>query len=384
MNGRLISWEFKKILEQPMIIIFLFLCLIFNTILILSTDFDSDYTNYIENVRESNGNYVTDELKMSVEQLPITAHQQHLLNDLAETKDIYTNYDMTQLGEEVNEKFDVKGSMKDRLVSKYKKLQPVVEQLSETQAGFELAAAGQTMSYFTYIRYRLVRIILVECITFAVLIGLFSSTSEQLTKTTGTLLTTKIGRNIQISKYLAGLAITSIFFLFVTITSVGLFSTYHTLGTIWQSSISTQFHLNSYAPIGFELPFMTWLPMTLLTYTGYSFLFVAILTLLCFSFHFQMGLWLGNLFKGFVLIVGVFSAHLVLVSWSMKTGLWLVFEALMWSPLQLWTTQPHWFTEMAVYETVPFQEVIVLAFFAMVLVFGTVLTRIYYPRKEVF
>ena len=61
------------------------------------------------------------------------------------------------------------------------------------------------MSIFTFIRNRLFHVILGESLIFAILLGLYGSTSERLTKTDVLVMTSKTGRKTQMSKYVASL-----------------------------------------------------------------------------------------------------------------------------------------------------------------------------------
>ena len=71
-----------------------------------------------------------------------------------------------------------------------------------------MGAAGKTMSFFTFIRNRLFRVILGESLIFALLLGLYGSTSERLTKSDVLVMTSKTGRKTQVSKYVASLILT--------------------------------------------------------------------------------------------------------------------------------------------------------------------------------
>lgn len=379
----LLVFEFKKLLEQPMIFIFLGLCLVFNMAWVLSANLDQKYLNYVESVQKEIGTSLTPDMKKELVTLPEQKFKNRLVQVTEEKDNLFLNTSVASLAERVTSFYQLDGRFKEKVETKYQRLEPVVMALGEKEAALDLAVADETMSYFTFIRNVLIRFILAEGLIFSLLIGLFTSTSEQMTKTNQTILTTKTGRKVQVKKYVAGLLVSLLFFTIVVIGSFGFFSLMNPLGTIWTNSISTQFHLNVYFPNLLELPFITWIPMTLRSYTFLAILLSYILLLSCFSFHFIIGLWLDNLFKGFVLTVSLITIHKGAVLWSMKVGAWPFFNLLTFLPMDLWENQMHWFTEMGPFSTIPFQESVVGLVTLMVIGIALGMTCYWYPKKEV-
>ena len=202
-------------------------------------------------------------------------------------------------------------------------------------------------------------------------------------KTNKIIFTTKTGRKVQVSKYISGLLLSILFFTLVVLATFLFFNLFYPLGTIWNNSMSTQFHFNVYFPGLLELPFITWLPMTLATHTLFSILLSLLLIIVCFSCHFVMGLWLDHLFKGFVVTIGIVALHKIMVIGAMSKGYWSVFKYLMFSPIEVWENQGYWFTEMGPFSILPFQESLVVAV-SLISVLGVLLlTYKYYPKKEV-
>ena len=159
------------------------------------------------------------------------------------------------------------------------------------------------MSFFTFIRNRLFRVILGESLIFALLLGLYGSTSERLTKTDVLVITSKTGRKTQVSKYVASLILTFLFYVTMVILTFGIFNHMHPVGVLWETSMSTQFHLNVYVPQSLEIPFIPWQPMTLLNYTILSIVLGGLLIILCHGFNFLVGLWTDHLFRGFIVFI---------------------------------------------------------------------------------
>ncbi|MEG0286977.1 MAG: hypothetical protein RR647_12925 [Vagococcus sp.] len=379
----LLGFEFKKLLEQPMIIGFLILCLVFNMAWIISVDLNKNYLEMVQSFSLANGSKMTEKTVEQVQELPKENNQKRLLLSIENSKDELSHTSGSQLGEKVTDFYQVTEAFKSDLNKKYQLLETSIQTLVSQQAGADLAVVGETMSFFTFIRNVLLKLLLAEGLIFSLLVGLFASTSESMTKTNKIIFTTKTGRKVQVSKYISGLLLSILFFTLVVLATFLFFNLFYPLGTIWNNSMSTQFHFNVYFPGLLELPFITWLPMTLATHTLFSILLSLLLIIVCFSCHFVMGLWLDHLFKGFVVTVGIVALHKIMVIGAMSKGYWSVFKYLMFSPIEVWENQGYWFTEMGPFSILPFQESLVVAV-SLISVLGVLLlTYKYYPKKEV-
>lgn len=387
MRLKLLAFEFKKILEQPMIIIFLGLCWVCNITFIVSINLDQQYLSQVESVRQSSGNRMDANFKRKISELPVSKDNQRLVNDVESAKNIYTSDLKMRVVEDMHREFRINNSLVTKLEKKYQLFQPVISHLYKENVAFDLAGASETTPYFSYIRFFLLRFVLIESSIFAILIGLFSSTSEKMTKTESVVLTTKTGRSVQISKYLAGMMLSGLFFILVTLISFGVFFAFHPFGGFGESSVSTQFHQNMYSlgKLGtISLPFMTWFMMSFKGYIVYSLGFSLLLVIILFSSQFLLGLWIGNLFKGFILTSTLFMLHKGVVAVAMKYGFWHFFSGLMFSPFQVWETQPFWFTEMGPFTILPLQEIWVVLFMLIILVISLFNMKNYYLKKEVY
>lgn len=380
---RLLVFEFKKLLEQPMIIGFLVLCLVFNMAWVMSVDLNKNYLEAVQTFSSANGSKVTEKTIEQVKEVSQDSTSKRLLQSLENSKDELIHTSGSQLGDKVIDFYQVTGKFKSDLEKKYELLETSIQALANQQAGADLAVVGETMSFFTFIRNVLLKLLLAEGLIFSLLVGLFASTSESMTKTNKIIFTTKTGRKVQVSKYISGLLLSILFFTLVVLVTFLFFNLFYPLGTIWHSSMSTQFHFNVYFPGLLELPFITWLPMTLATHTLFSILLSLLLIVVCFSCHFVMGLWVDHLFKGFVVTVGIVAFHKIVVISAMSRGNWSVFKYLMFSPIEVWENQGYWFTEMGPFSILPFQESLVVAVSLIALLVVLSLTYKSYPKKEV-
>lgn len=380
---RVIPFEFRKLFEQPMIYLFFISCLLLNTIYIATAGLDQSYLNYIQEMEVKTGNLITSEFRDKLSNQSTSKKQQRLLTETAVLENVFQHYSTEALGQEMIDFFQIQGSVAEKMKEKYERLTPVVHELAEEQAALEVGAAGETMSFFTFIRNRLFRVILGESLIFALLLGLYGSTSERLTKTDVLVITSKTGRKTQVSKYVASLILTFLFYVTMVILTFGIFNHMHPVGVLWETSMSTQFHLNVYVPQSLEIPFIPWQPMTLLNYTILSIVLGGLLIILCHGFNFLVGLWTDHLFRGFIVFIVIYVVFLGMEQIINQFGWWNMHSLLMWHPISLWKVQGYWFTEMGPYATMPWQESITMIINIFLLGIGGILTSKFYATKEV-
>ena len=380
---RIIPFEIRKLFEQPMILLFFIVSLLLNTIYIATAGLDQSYLNYVQETEVKTGTLITSEFREKLSNQSTSRKQQRLLTETAELENVFQQYSTEALGQEIIDFFQIQDSVAEKMKRKYEKLTPVVSELGEEQAALEVGAAGETMSIFTFIRNRLFHVILGESLIFAILLGLYGSTSERLTKTDVLMMTSKTGRKTQMSKYIASLLLAILFYVTMVMLTFGIFNHIHPIGTLWQTSMSTQFHLNVYFPQLLEVPFIPWQPMTLLNYTILSIGLGGLLIILCHGFNFLVGIWTNHLFRGFIVFVVIYVVLLGLEQIINQFGWWNMHSLLMWHPISLWKVQGYWFTEMGPYATIPWQESIAMIVNLFLLVIGGILTSKFYATKEV-
>lgn len=383
MTKKMLWIEFQKLLEQRIIVVFIGLCLVFNLLMIINLGFDQSYLKDVTEFKQSQGRFISPTSIEMAKKLPFSKNQQRLINELSEAEDIFSQLSYKELEQQVLDHYQVKGKMSQNLEKKYQKLEPVIKNLSQEKASLDIAAAGDTMNYFTYIRNVLFRMILLESIIFAILIGLYSSTSEKLTKTEALVFTSKWGRKIQFSKFLSGLGLALLFYLLNT--CVGLFSFYmlESLGDLWQSSVSTQFHINIYSPEILELPFITWVPLTLWAYIMAAIILGLFIVIFVYGSQFLVGLYFNHIFKGFVFTIFLIALHKLLMLYAFKLGWWSIFTGLNFSPIAIVENQSYWFTEMGIFSIIPLQETVVVVSSCVILGLLILPVSRLYSRKEV-
>lgn len=384
----IIPFEIRKLLEQPVILLFFIASLLLNTIYIATAGVDQSYVYYIQETEAKTGTLITPEFHETLSNQFASKKQQRLLTETAERENIFQDYSTEALGQKMIDFFQIHGSVAEKMKKKYEKLTPVVHELAEEQAALEIGRAEETMNIFAFIKDRLFHVVLGESLIFALLLGLYGSTSERLTKTDVLMVTSKTGRNTQGSKYIASFILTLLFYGMMIMLTFGIFNYVHPIGTLWQTSMSTQFHANVYFPHlletqSLEIPFIPWQPMTLLNYMILSIGLGGLLIILCHGYNFLVGTWTDHLFRGFIVFVVLYVAFLGLEYIINQIGWWDIHALLMWHPISLWNKQSHWFTEMGPYTTIPWQESIAMVINLVLLGIGVLLTSKFYATKEV-
>ncbi|MDY0408688.1 hypothetical protein ACFFIS_14155 [Virgibacillus soli] len=380
---RIIPFEIRKLFEQPMIFLFFIASLFLNTMYIATAELDQSYLNYVQETEVKTGTLITSEFHEKLSNQYTSRNQQRLLIETAKLENVFQHYATEVLGQEMINYFQIQGSVAEKMKIKYEKLTSVVHELAEEQAALEMGTAGETMSIFTFIRNRLFRAILGESLIFALLLGLYGSTSERLTKTDVLVVTSKTGRKTQVGKYAASFILIFLFYVTMVMLTFGIFNHMYPIGTLWETSMSTQFHLNVYVPQSLEIPFIPWQPMTLLNYTILSIVLGGLLIIICHGFNFLIGLWTDHLFRGFIVFVIMYVVFLGLEQIINQMGWWNLHSLLMWHPISLWKVQGYWFTEMGPYATIPWQESIAMVINIFLLGIGGILTSKFYATKEV-
>ena len=375
--------EFKKLLEQRIIGVFILLCVVFNLLMIINIGFDQSYLKDVTAFKHEQGQLISPTSIETAEKLPFSKNQQRLVNELSEAEDVFSHLFYQELEEQVIDHYQVTGKMSQNLGNKYQQLEPVIKKLSQEKDALDIAAAGDTMNYFTYIRNVLFRMILLEGIIFAVLIGLYSSTSEKLTKTEALVFTSKRGRKIQYSKFLSGLGLVVLFYFLNTFIVLFSFQMTESLADLWQSSVSTQFHLNIYMPDILELPFITWIPLTLWGYIMASAVLGLFIIIFIYSSQFLVGLYFNHIFKGFVFTIFLIALHKLVRLYAFRLGWWTIFTGVNFSPIAIVENQSYWFTEMGIFSIIPLQETVVVVSSCLILGLLILPVSRLYSRKEV-
>lgn len=375
--------EFKKLLEQRIIGVFILLCVVFNLLMIINIGFDQSYLKDVTAFKHEQGQLISPTSIETAEKLPFSKNQQRLVNELSEAEDVFSHLFYQELEEQVIDHYQVTGKMSQNLGNKYQQLEPVIKKLSQEKDALDIAAAGDTMNYFTYIRNVLFRMILLEGIIFAVLIGLYSSTSEKLTKTEALVFTSKRGRKIQFSKFLSGLGLVLLFYLLTTFIVMFSFQMTESLADLWQSSVSTQFHVNIYMPDILELPFITWIPLTLWGYIMASAVLGLFIIIFIYSSQFLVGLYFNHIFKGFVFTIFLIALHKLVRLYAFRLGWWTIFTGVNFSPIAIVENQSYWFTEMGIFSIIPLQETVVVVSSCLILGLLILPVSRLYSRKEV-
>lgn len=347
MSRTLVGWELRKLWSMPTLGIFLLLCLGFNLLVVAGG---------------------------RPGPLPTPAAPEPT------AADIFENYDTAALSASVSRYYLVTSPVADALNAKYACLNTAVARLAAADAALSPLAGGQTDA-LTGTLDRLGRALLAEGMVFAALLALAAAGYEQLARTEGSVLATRVGRGIRRAKLAAGALSAVGAFGLLALGSTGAFAAVWRLGPTWGQSISGQSHLLYEG--GPARPFITWAPMTVAGYLAAGLALSAAVVLVVFLLAFALALAAGDTLKSFWVLLLCTAATVFLIGFARDERLWVLFETLQCTPAALLLNRALWFTEGGVTTLLPWQEAGVTALWLGV---GAALLRLAgrrFDRKDV-
>lgn len=372
-NFTLLKWEIKKIWSLPMISVFFLLCIVFNALLVLNTAGQCGreglgYIRFINSIITVTGNQMGFQFDQKLELLPefhdiegsCLRFRQTLISETKGLTDQFDTCSTSQIGDFLISRYRITGPAADALVKKYAKLQSSADALASRDASLSLSAAGMTKPLLDSLFGTLCRAVITEGILLAILTALYTYGNDRLSRTCPIVYASKTGRHIQLIKAAAGLLASLTAYVLLAAVSVLVFAAVIRPGSIWAASVSSQFHYQNV--LGLRLPFITWIPFTTAGYLSAVLALGAAAVTIFYGFGFLSGLTAGNTYKGFLLCFAGFALNFEALVLSGEGGLWMLYEALQWTPAAFWWNQPAWFTDMGISALLPWQESLVAVF----------------------
>lgn len=354
MRWDLIRWELKKLWSMPMIPVFLLLCILLNSTVLLSQWYRADYVSYVAEVTERIGGTMGDKFDYQLEQEPEHLYKKELIAATKGAENIYEDYHTDSILELVFSIARSSDSIHRLWEQKYQVLQTIVDRLAEQGAAMSLYAGEMSFEITRLLFQTLCRMVIAEGWITAILMALYLSGSEAFDRTALSVYCTKTGRSIQKEKYAATVVSGLIGYLLLLIAGLGLFSLLWDMGPLWSASISSQMN---YRQIGIHMvPFLTWKPMTVGGYLTATVALGAICVLVYQTVAFAVGMGCRNALQAFFVLFGSGVTLYALVPFVARKGLWIAVEMLEWNPVMLWVNQYKWFTDMDIDSIVPWQE----------------------------
>lgn len=353
-----ICWETRKLWEMPMIPIFLILCLGFNILMIVGNRIGSDadsYVSYVAGVTQETGGQMGEAFDRALARLSDEgASKEQLIQETMGREDTLDQFDAGRLGDLYIGKFRIQGIAAGFLEQKYRMLDGKVKKLAEEDASMSLAAAGKTKTLTEALFQKMCRAVITEGILLAVLMALYSSGCDKLSRTAPVLYSSRAGRRIQLSKAAAGGLSSAAAYTLLSAGSVLVFACAWKPGPIWEANMSSQF--NYVTAFGMKLPFLTWTSFSIAGYLAATLALGLAVVLLFHGLGFAAGLIANSAYRGFLLLLIPAALNFEVMMLAGDSSLWLLYQLIQWSPVALWWFQPLWFTDLGVGAVLPWQE----------------------------
>lgn len=361
---KLFVCELKKIIEMPLLWIFLALCIGFNMILLFSDANYFDYPDYVAEGAHKTGykldsNFYSELDKLSASDLKYLEisptddvdyekymranYNLMLINDTVSPTDVFEGYDVTNVAETYIEGCEITNPRVAKAMrEKFKNAQKYVEKLDKTDESLTLYFAGYTSDEFANLFGSTMRTILMEGILLASLVMLFSAGYENMCGTEALMYSTRKGRNVLFPKLGASLVCALAGYALITLITLTVYFLIHDYSAILNSSVSSCFNYWNDLISGVR-PFVTCGSFTIWQYLLAGIGISLIIVIFFVVFAFAIGTLVRNTYIAFgtllVLNVGTFVLTFML---SVNN----IFKYLLCcTPIDLWYLQATWFTD---------------------------------------
>lgn len=354
MKKELFWWEWKKLWSVPMFPVFLILCMAFNVFIATNALYGQKYVSYVSDVTEETGRKMGASFDKKLADSPEQKYKEILMEETKGAKDIFETYRAENIHTLLKNISPLAKGSDGLLTKKYKRLQKSIDLLEKEDASLDVSAAGMTDDLLGSLFERLCRAIITEGWLLAALMAIYLGGCEKLSKTASTVFSTKTGRKLQRIKYAASLFSGLLSYLFLTVSGIGVFCCLWDLGSVWNGSISSQFHHRKISL--FQFPFITWKPFTVWEYLAAMMLLGIVVLLVFHAVSFGIGMVSGDAYRSFLVLsgMGVFCFLANVLSGSGTS--FLLYQMTEWNPIMFWWNQYKWFTDMDLDSVLPWQE----------------------------
>lgn len=381
MKKELFYWEWKKLWSMPMFAVFLGLCILFNLFLVVANGYGNDYVSYVSKVTAEIGGQMGADFDRELSTLTEHEYKEVLISETAGAADIFEAYQAKDILALLKGMYQLGDREETLLVSKYETLQESVALLAKEDASLDVSAAGMTYDMLSSLFQVLYRAILTESWVLAVLMALYLSCSENLLRTAHSVYCSKTGRGIQKTKYVVSALSGIASYVILNVIGIGFFCLYWDMDTVWKASMSSQFHYRVVAMC--RIPFITWVPMTVLEYFLAMLLLGMVVLLIFHAISFGIGMAAGDSYKAVFILAGAgifcFLGNIL----AAEGASFRLYQLTEWNPIMLWWKQYKWFTDMDLESVIPWQECWEAGVCVIMSVVLLAFCRRYFSRKDI-
>lgn len=356
---KLIGFEAKKLLLTKAIYIFIGVCLIFNIILIILTSGERDYIKYVGEVVNITGDQIDDSFIEYLETQPENILRDRLIENCKSAEKIYDVFDTQAFGRNYYNEYYIETSFLVRLFyAKYEKLNESVRLLNSVNADLSVYAAETTNQVHSILFTYVLKMLLVEGIMIISLFTIYILGIEHQNFTTAIIYSSKKGRSLVKYKIVAAGIISICSILLLYLITLTLFFTLWDFDGIWNTNVSSSFNYVIDENLPFRKPFLTWISFSVKKYfTASLFLEIAVFVI-WWLISSCIGILSNHSAKGFIILATCFILPYFLSVLFESLHLWWLFFLNTLTISSLTLNQHLWFTEMGVFEILPWQEVL--------------------------
>jgi hypothetical protein len=302
------KYELKKIICAPAIIGFLVLSVFLNVIIVFA-----GYAN-------------TPDIDAQI--------------DITVMPDIFDNYDSSIIAERYIARHNIYGKYAENVRNKYKTLQTVIDEKGKNNDSISYYFGEQTRSRHSLLFKTLFGAIAAESCLAALFVSLLSVGYENMRNTEAVIYTSKRGRMILRTKYLASLTAAFLSFVFIIGVTLSIYFLRFDYSEVWNCNVSSLF--NSSVSEGSK-PLITWGSFTVLQFV-WSYAAISAGLVVCFVLiGFSIGVFMRSSYGAVVVCAGLLATMYVTVPLFPYGG--MVRSILNSSPVMLWLNIGDWFTD---------------------------------------
>lgn len=310
--------EIVKLLRAPAILGFLGVCLIVNTVVILTNSYKEEI-DYINDVGETTGWVYGTEYRQKLQTVPVpdelewpeSWNHENIVRGAEGTRNVFAELDTDELFAQLHDESAPYSSLTRKILRmKYDLLTPVIKQKAASDEGSSVYFGAQTGQIHEAVFGIIGTLLAVECCIFFVLFMLWALGFETMAGTGLVTFATKTGRRQVFHKVAAALVMGTGFFIIIHAAGYGLTFFINDYSEVWGQNISAQYHTIYDNYLG-SLPFITWGSMSIggyfFAFAGVSLLNGLVSALIAIPF----GLLIKNVYLAFCSVAGMAFLHLV-------------------------------------------------------------------------
>lgn len=356
-------FEWKKLFRLPAVWVFLLLCLLFNTAMILGKSGKEESFQSFGRLARACGQRISS-AHFSFSYTRPEEERALLLSSLDAAENTFVSYDASLLSEHYQEILSSSPAAKIWIARKYALLQKRIDELADSGAALDLYAGAMTKDMHRFFFRSLMRSILLEGIFLCIASTLYLLGYERLYGTESLLAGSRLGRRHCRFKIFSALSGSLLLYLLLCAVTLGIYFSRWDYRGLWSANVSSCF--NYIIDAALPRPFITWTDFSLFSYLAAVLTLGGVLVLLFGLIAAVCEFLMKNTYSAFVLLVGFCLSSIWLQSALGDSGLWMGYFLLNTHPLCLWFCMDGWFTELGLFALLPFQEILA-SFFSLLL-----------------